>query len=78
MYFDTAFLIQTWVYCVVILRACMVAVLAISASVLNHVCRSGSWIGGGGDDDMGMGVECIYYWVGLPVWCIFLICRLLF
>ena len=38
LYFDLVFLIQSWVYFVVILRACMFAALASSAKVLIHSC----------------------------------------
>ena len=38
LYLDMAFLIQSWVYFVVILRAWVFAVLAILASVTIHSC----------------------------------------
>jgi hypothetical protein len=38
LYLDTAFLTQSCVYFVVILRACMFVVLAIWANVFIHFC----------------------------------------
>ena len=48
LYLDMAFLIHSWVYFVVILRACVFAVLAIFANVVIHSCWLSAWIGGGG------------------------------
>ena len=42
LYLDMAFLTHSWVYFVVILRACIFAVLAILANVLIHSCWLGS------------------------------------
>ena len=48
LYLDMAFLMHSWVYFVVILRACLFAFLAICAMVVIHSCWLGSWFGGGG------------------------------
>ena len=48
MYLDIAFLTYFWVYFVVILRACIFAVLAIWANIFIHSCWLGSWFGGDG------------------------------
>ena len=42
------FLMQSWVYLVVILRACVFAVFAMLASEFIHSCWFVSWAGGGG------------------------------
>ena len=42
MYLDMAFLIHSWVYFVVIVRACIFTILAIFARFLSHSCWMGS------------------------------------
>ena len=42
LYLDMVFLTHSWVYFVVILRACIFAVLAIWASIFIHSCWWGS------------------------------------
>ena len=45
LYFSIVFFIQLWVYFVVILRACVFAILAISTSDFIHSCWSCSSVG---------------------------------
>ena len=62
MYLDMAFLMHSRVCFVVIVRARVFAVLAISAIVLNHSCCSCVWVGGGGwYAYMFMFCEFVYY-----------------
>ena len=48
LYLDMAFLTQSWVYFVVIVRARVLAVFAIVAIVMNHSCCRFSWFESGG------------------------------